>query len=457
MNKKMNTHELKSILLRSPDEVSDLIKTAAHTHRLQVLALLVDGPKKFSFLLDVAKLSKTALANHLTRLMNKGFAERYERGIYQITKDGQNFLEAVATFYIDSKARELTHIKKIKSQYSKGYEAIENPMDEKTVTNPPQIGDAWLTYLGAVTGVLKSLGVDCDVVDIGGYSGYTFLVNVARGMTCASGPTAHSAWEEIHKGTERLGWKLKSFGDERPFPLSEEITPEDRKRAWNLFKLVKKEIDENGRPVVVWGLPVPEYGIVIGYKGDSYLASTVRRFIGKPETPIRFDALQSPGCLEAIFFVEKIPIPEEKDKNAIKRALEMAEGKFVRKGYVTGPSAYEEWATVLERGEPDKVDYLGNSYVGACIHDARGIAKHFLERLAKKYANTPKAAFLLKAAEEYGKAEKLLNQFMNIFPFAHTGEMPLEKRKKGAEILRAVKEHEVEAIAYMREAYFKWQ
>jgi DNA-binding transcriptional ArsR family regulator len=457
MNKKMNSHELKSILLRSPDEVSDLIKTAAHTHRLQVLALLVDGPKEFSFLLDIIKLSKTALANHLTQLMNKGFAERYERGTYQITKDGQSFLEAVATFYMGSKARELSHIKKIKTQYSKGYEAIENLIDEKTVTNPPQIEDAWLTYVGAVAGVLKSLGTDCDVVDVGGYSGYTFLVNVAKGMTCPSGPTAHQAWEEIHRGTESLGWKLKFFSDERPFPLLEEVTPEDRKRARKLFELVKKEIDENDRSVVVWGLPVPEYGIVIGYKGDSYLASTVRRFIGKPETPVRYDALQSPGCLEAIFFVKKIPIPEEKDKNAIKRALEMAEGRFVRKGYVTGPSAYEEWASILEKGESDKVDYLGNSYVGACIHDARRIAKHFLERLAKKYANTPKAAFLLKAAEEYGKAEKLLNQFVNIFPFAHTGEMSLEKRKKGAEILRAVKKYEVEAIAYMREAYFKWQ
>jgi hypothetical protein len=389
--------------------------------------------------------------------MNKGFAERYERGIYQITKDGQSFLEAIATFYMDSKVRELTHIRKIKSQYSKGYEAIERPMDERTVTNPPQIEDVWLTYIGTVTGVLKSLGTDCNVVDVGGYSGYIFLVNVAKGTTCASGPTAHNAWGEIHKGTETLGWKLKFFSDERSSPFLEEITLEDRKRALKLFKLVKKEIDGNDRPVVVWGLPVAEYGIVIGYKGDSYLASTVRRFIGKPETPIRFDALQAPGCLETIFFVEKIPIPEEKDKNAIKRALEIAEGRFVRKGYVAGPSAYEEWATVLERGEPDKVDYLGNSYVGACIHDAKGIAKHFLERLAKKYANTPKAAFLLKAAEEYGKAEKLLNQFVVIFPFALTGKMPPEKSKKGAEILRVVKNHEIAAIVHLKKAYLKWE
>jgi len=452
--REMSPHELKEILLESPENVSDLIKGVAHVHRLQVLVLLTDGAQEFSSLLDAVKVSKTALANHLTHMMNKGFVERSERGMYEITKDGKDLLTAVATFYEGSKARELNRITQTKNQYSQGYKAMEET--EKIVKNPPIIQDAWLTYIGAVTGVLQWLGVDCDVTDVGGYSGYAFLINVAKGVTCPSGPTAHAAWEEIHKGTESLGWKLKFFCDERPFPLSREVTREDQKRAQKLFELVKKEIDENGNPVVVWGLPVPEYGIVTGYEGDSYVASTVRRFIGKPETPIRYDAVQSPGCMEAIFFVKEIPLPKSKDKDAIERALKMADGALVRKGYVAGPSAYTEWAAVLETGGSGKVDYFGNSYVGACIDDARGIAAQFLEQLTEKYADSPQATFLGKAAEEYGEVKKLLTQFVDIFPFAHEGEMLPEPCKRGTEILRAVKRHEVAAINYLRTAYQKW-
>lgn len=453
----MSPHELKEILSESPETLSDLVKGVAHVHRLEVLALLLDGPKEFSSLLDVVKVSKTALANHVTHMMNKGFVERSERGMYQITAEGQSLLTAVATFYKDSKARELNRITQVKNQYAQGYKIMEE-VTENLVANPPVIQDAWLTYVGAVTGVLQWLGVECDVTGVGGYSGYVFLINVAKGMTCPSGPTAHGAWREIHKGTESLGWKLKIFADERPFPLSEEVTPEDRDRAWKFFELVKKEIDEKGNPVVVWGIPVPEYGIVTGYRGDSYVASTVRRFTGKPEIPIRYDALQSPGCMEALFFVEEIPVSEQGDKEAIERALKMAEGAFTAKGYVTGPSAYNEWASVLETGEPGKVDYFGTSYVGACIDDARGIAVQFLERMSKKYENRPQATFLGRAAEEYTEVKKLLAEFVNIFPlFAHTGEMLPEACNKGAEILRTATHHEIAAIDYLRTAFQEWQ
>ncbi len=446
---------LKETLLESAEDISDLIKTAAHRHRLQILALLTDGPREFASLLDAMKLSKTALANHLTHMMKRGLLERYERGMYQITKDGKDLLQAIATFYINSKAREINQIEHLKKQYSKGYKALE--MEEKTVANPPLIQDAWLTYIGAVAGVLQWLGVDCDVTDVGGYSGYTFLVNVANGKTCPSGPTAHSAWGEIHKGTESLGWKLHSFADERPFPLSSEVTPEDRERAWNLFEMIKKEIKNHDKPVVLWGIPVPEYGIVTGYKGDSYITSTVGRFLKKPEPPIRYDALQSPGCMEAIFFAKEIPVPETRDKEALARALKMAEGTFTMKGYTAGPAAYDEWAAVLETGDPEKVDSFGNNYTGACIHDARKSTAHFLERIAKKYKESSQTAFLGKASKEYSNAEKLLSNFVDIFPFPPPGETTLETCKKGAEILRTVKQHEIAAITNLKKAYQNWE
>lgn len=50
---------------------------------------------------------------------------------------------------------------------------------------------------------------------MGGRSGYTFLINVSKGRTCPSGPTALVAetWEQAYKGTETLGYKLEVFSN----------------------------------------------------------------------------------------------------------------------------------------------------------------------------------------------------------------------------------------------------
>lgn len=446
----MDPHTLREIIFKSPEHVSDLIKSVAHAHRLRILVLLLDGPQEFSHLLDAVKISKTALANHLTHMMDKGVIERSERGMYQITADGKDLITAVATFYEHSTARELNRVNQIKKQYAQGYKGMSRKIHKNSIANPPVIQDCWLTYIGAVTGVLQWLGVDCDIIDVGGYSGYVFLLNVAKGITCASGPTAHNAWEEIHRGTERLGWSLTSISDEQSYPLSEKATPEDRARAWHFFEVVKKEIDK-GSPVVLWGIPVPEYGIVTGYEGDSYTVSTVRRFTGQPELPVRYDALQAPGCMEAIFFNEKIPVPEERDKDAIDSALTMAEGNYALKGYVQGLEAYDEWVTVLEGGKSE-VDYFGNSYVGACLHDARRIAAQFLERMTQKYESH--CSSLKKAAHYYNEAATLLGTFTEMFPFPQSEAAP--DYSKGAEILRAVKESERAAMQQLRKAFQQW-
>ena len=47
-----------------------------------------------------------------------------------------------------------------------------------------------LVYTGTVAGSIRSLGVDCDTVDVGGYSGCAFIMNVTKSVTDPSGPTA---------------------------------------------------------------------------------------------------------------------------------------------------------------------------------------------------------------------------------------------------------------------------
>jgi hypothetical protein len=304
------------------------------------------------------------------------------------------------------------------------------------------------------------LGVSCDMVDVGGYSGYAFLINVSKGMTCPSGPTAlpMETWTKIHRGTEKLGWTIEHYEYPHSYPKKEgRPTPEEIEVAKKLFAKIKQEIDQRDRPVVLWGLVVPEYGIVNGYEGDSYIASTFRSLAKQPETPISFHDLKAPGCIDAFFFREPVTTDSETvGKEAIKRAVQFATAKVpILDNYVAGPAALSEWANVLEGVPEEKQNYHGNSYVGACVAEGRAMSAEFLKRLAGKYKGE-QSEHLLNASESYAKGAKLMEGFTGIFPFKFEGEMTLEDRKRGAEILGKTKLHEEEAIKHMKRAAESW-
>ena len=63
-------------------------------------------------------------------------------------------------------------------------------MAREVVTGEVVCPRCWLSYTDTVAGSLRSLGVDCDTVDVGGYSGYAFITNVAKSLAGPSGPTA---------------------------------------------------------------------------------------------------------------------------------------------------------------------------------------------------------------------------------------------------------------------------
>jgi len=334
-------------------------------------------------------------------------------------------------------------------------------LSEKVISRTAEYQSCWISYTGSVAGALRPLSVDCDVVDVGGYSGYAFLVNVPVGNFCPSGPTAFhpSTWTEIRRGTEGLGCEVSHYSLGEGYPSIEgEPTPDDISRAKELFQRVKSEVDGD-RPVVIWGLPIPEYGIVNGYKGQSYVTSTYRRLINpeEPEEPVLYYELQSPGELHAIFF--KAPVErdaEEVHRKALERAVRFAMGKIsVVEGYATGPSAFDEWAKVLESAHLDEVSYHGNSYVAACLHEAREMASGFLGRLAESYQGT-RSESLRDVSQAYAESAEALKGFTELFPFSMAGEMPTEKRVKGAEILKRVKTMEDGAIGYLKEVVESW-
>jgi len=450
----------RSLLLESPKGVSELLKSAAHPARIRVLAYLMQENCEFSDLMSHTKLSKTALANQLNHLVRMGLVQRVVRGEYALTVDGRELLSAAATVYQNSKRREENRREALQSRYTKSY-VEEKIMSRKVIRKEAVYQPCWLSYTGAMAGSLKALGIDCDIVDVGGYSGYAFLINVSKGTTCPSGPTAlpSQTWRQIHKATENLGWTLEHYAYPHSYPEVEgKHTAKEIEVARKLFEKIKREIDEKDRPVVLWGLVVPEYGIVNGYEGESYLTSTFRRLAKQPEDPIVFYDLKAPGCLEAFFFKNKVePDYAQSGKEAVERAVHFAEAKVpILDNYVAGPAALDEWANVLDSLPEEKQNYHGNSYVAACVCEGRAISNEFLERLAKKHPGKH-VEHLLAAAECYARSAKLMEEFTQIFPFKFQGEMKLKERKKAAELLRQVNPLEEEAIGHMKKAVETWK
>jgi DNA-binding HxlR family transcriptional regulator len=455
LSKKLDDNQLQSILLESPKGIAELLRSAAHPARIQILALLLREEHEFSKLMQHTELSKTALANHLNLLMKKGLVKRVARGEYSLTTDGVELLNAAAATYKDSTRREEERQQLLLRSYTKGL--IEGKkLNKKIISKKAEYLPCWLSYTGAIAGSLRALGVDCDPVDVGGYSGYAFLINVAKGVACPSGPTAvtNEVWKQMIKGTESLGWTIESYEYPHSYPAKEgNPTSQEIEMAKKLFEKIKREIDERDSPVVLWGLVAPEYGIVKGYEGNSYLTSTFRTLNNQPEEPISFYDLKAPGCIDALFFRNKVEQDAAAiDRKALERAINFAAATVpIHNNYVGGPAALDEWANVLENLSEEKQNYMGNSYVGACVCEGRSMCTQFLNRLSKKCPEK-QSKHLQEAAESYEKSGKLMEDFMQIFPFKFQGEMKLEDRKKGAEILRKVKPFEEEAIKHMKKA-----
>ncbi|MFX1283002.1 MAG: ArsR/SmtB family transcription factor [Promethearchaeota archaeon] len=452
----MSEKTIGSDLLGSLTEIAEITKAISHEKRLKILILVMDEAQDFSSLLAKTELQKTALSNHLSKMLQFNLIKRVERGKYLITTDGLKLLTLITSFYHEASVKQELERKKLIHRYT--HRRMKKM--EKKINIEPTYQPCWISYLGSVSGVMKALGKEeHDLVNTGGYTGYAFaLPNVSKDSTCPSGPTAlGKMWQEIMKGTGVLGYNIKQYDDPSCYPKQEgHITPEDRDRANKLFQRIKTAIDQNN-PVVLWGLPIPEYGIVTGYQESSYLVSTFRSLINQPDDPVAFDALQAPGGLHAVIFENQLSkVTMSDDRDALQRAITLAEGQLAEDNYVAGVLAYETWANVLETAPQEKVLYHGNSYNNECTLEAKDLSAAFLGRLAEKYNTEPFSSYLKEAAEKFGKIVELLKSFQKIFPFAFEGDLSEEKRLEGAKILREVIPHERQTLTLMKKALESW-
>ncbi len=261
---------------------------------------------------------------------------------------------------------------------------------------------SWVSYVGAVTSVLRSRGIECDFTEVAGMSGYAFIINIHPELFPV-GPVAFD-WEVLVEGTQALGLTVEMIAVERG--------EDEQELLVELFERVRAEVDA-GRCCVVWGAGAgPEFGIVYGYREDCYLVRSSRSCgrregeiipLGpeeKQEEPVRFDRLQTTGRLAALFFTTPIkPDRERQERQAVSRAVKLLRGQQAcfDPDYYYGASAFRTWADVLEKG---KADFLGNAYSVMCYWELQMFAAGFCQRLAKRWS---------KAAEQLNQAAELFH------------------------------------------------
>lgn len=436
------------------------------------MILLIGGEHELLDLKKVSGLSKNATVNHLNKLLKAGIVCRVSRGHYALTQDGLEFTLAGIRLYMDSFHQEELDKKKITPLFAKDDEKTAN-LERRTVNNKGSYLCSRISFDGAVAGALRAQGIDCDLADVAGRSGYAFLFNVPKGRMSPSAPTSFevSVYREFTRGVNELGIAADIWMEKGGYVGGETVSPKDLERARDLFCRVKREIDRLGRPVVLWGLPIPEFGIVNGYEGDSYVASTFRSHeLPDQEELVPSLDIKAPGALMMLTFGGNVA----KEERWLERAVLMASGRAqVCEGYLSGPGAAREWGSALLKAGDDQ--YMANAHMAACYAEVLINAETFLKRMATGYQDirpTPqgmlfKGVFLkdtggegpdrLKnelqdAAEAYSQCARSMEEYRGLFPFKFQGVLENAARERGSTLLLEISDHLLCGFQHLQEA-----
>jgi hypothetical protein len=293
---------------------------------------------------------------------------------------------------------------------------------------------AWLTWVASTTTCLRAVGVECDQADVAGYSGYAFHLAVHESL-CPSGPTMLE-WSRLSRGPHSLGRATVEYRA----PSTDDSADSPRAAAARAaFELIRGEL-RAGRPCVLWGTYLPEFGVVVGIEGEAYRVKTFKEALAKPQPPIRFDALIAPGGVYVLGFPAETAVVElQRDLQAILEALRQWD-RPPYGPYRFGAGAYEIWIETLRAHRADR---FGCGYNAACYAEGRRFAQRFLDRMSTR---RPLATDLLRrAATAYEEAADAMQHLVEIFPFTHDEQgcisdpaaidraMPLLERARDAE------------------------
>ncbi|MFX0184928.1 MAG: ArsR/SmtB family transcription factor [Candidatus Hodarchaeota archaeon] len=95
------------------NDILTILKAISNNKRLTILIALLTGEKTFNDLKNETNLKKTALSNHLIKLINSELILKPDHNRYRLTSDGELFIRALETTYNESEIKEKKRIESL--------------------------------------------------------------------------------------------------------------------------------------------------------------------------------------------------------------------------------------------------------------------------------------------------------------------------------------------------------
>lgn len=307
----------------------------------------------------------------------------------------------------------------------------------------------WTSIAGALEGVLVYLGEAHDRSTLMGLTGHAFRLSIWTSREgIADGESASRIdFDHAVRLYANLGYRVEHVSGR----------PEERdygRRRDEAIKRIRRSIDR-GLPAVVYGLQVPEFGLVKGYEdraGLFYVSTTVSPQYGEALPLSQWPAPGHLEWVEAILLGDRRPVDRRAaEQMALAFAVELAEqGEPGPADTAHGYAAYQRWLEGY--AEPGRLAAVGNARCIQVVQAARHDAARFLRDIARDY-RVGVAALLKQAATAYDAETLAFSRLATLFPYPGGGDC--ESRgalTAGAGALRDAYTQERDAIQFIRQA-----
>lgn len=308
----------------------------------------------------------------------------------------------------------------------------------------------WLSYVGAAYGAVEGAGLcDLDLIDFYSISGMGAHF-VVHEVCDASSITVYNWMDDHMAALDRLGILSEVY---LAFPSSESYEAALRRAITN----IRASIDR-GAPVILWGIDVPEFGIVYGYDdGDGVLL--VSGVFGQGEqgsTPIRYEQIARSCAMAPILHyqvpVERVSIDLEKARrDALATWVARMERPVqMNPRYHVGLAAYDVWLAAL--GRPD-LDQRGLRYLVFVYAEVKDFWAAYVNRLAESgFAEVGEAAAAFRMVSQI--YERMMAALGQVYEEPQMLEAPVSQEQLQAldELLREAKAAEGAALGLLKRA-----
>jgi hypothetical protein len=304
----------------------------------------------------------------------------------------------------------------------------------------------WTSMAGALAGTLRSLGGTLTAADVNSRSGHAFRFAVAPSLTedgaiGADGPNRFAV-APVADLYASLGWRLST--------IERDSSSADFARVRQQALTGLRASTAAGRAAIVYGVQLPEFGIVRAVEADALLVSTAVSTQFGQRVPLH----QWPAPGNALPL--RVFLLDERTRETL------ALGPLLRfviayarngdpptdvgvRGAATGFAAFERWIALLE-GEA-RIAASGHAYCLQTLQQARHEASAFLRAAG---AGTAVDRPLRAAAVAYTAESVALAQLITLFPYPNGGDVVSPgSRHIAALYARRVYDAEREAVGHI--------